>query len=221
MKTNKWTIILFFLLIFLYLGKDILFNFFIKADDSLKEAIILESDYNFLKEDYEKLLEENELWKTMDNNFITSKVVIRDPYLFFEEVTILKGKSGAIEKDDIVINRNGYIGKIKSVHEHYSQVELLTNKNTKLQVKVNSSFGILKKEEGLLKVLEITSKETIEEGSIVYTSGLASIPGNIPVARVTSVKNTPLGQELEVIPVVDFEDITYVTVRKKGGANEP
>lgn len=221
MKINKWTIILFFLLIFIYFGKDLLYSGFLYTDESLKEAIILESDYNYIKEEYEKLLAENELWKTLDTNFITSKVVVRDPYLFFEEVTILKGQKDQVSVDDIIINQEGYIGRVKKVHEHFSQVELLTNKSICLQVKVNTSYGILKKEEGILKISEITSKEPIMKDSIVYTSGLANIPGNIPVARVVNVKNTPLGQELEVKPLVDFENITYVTIRQKGESYEP
>jgi len=204
---------LFLLLILLLYGKDCLFSWWSTEDEMLSKTIVLKSDYEMLEQNYEALLVENELWKTYESEFITSKVVVRDAYTFFDEVTILKGKEDGVEVGDIVINHDGYIGMVKSMADHSSQVELFTNKNTKLSVRVRNSYGMLVVKQDKLIIDSMTSKEVIEVGDEVYTSGYTNVPGDILVGKVSRVVPTNLGQELEIESSVNFQEFWYVTVR--------
>ena len=215
MKKYTWYIILFFVFLMLFYGKDSLYSFLISRDDFLETTVVLESDYQKLKSEYDALVQANALWNTTTDEFITTKVVIRDPYIFMDEITILKGSEQGITIGDVVMNQDGYIGKIVTTEKNSSQVELLTNKNTELSVRIGNSYGILKRENEELLVSDIISKETIEEGMTVYTSNYTDIPGDIVVGVVSEVKKNALEQVLKVTPSVDFQNLNYVFVRKK------
>ena len=215
MKKYTWYLVLFLVFLVFFYGKDYLYSFLLSRDDFLETTVVLESDYQKLKQEYDALSKANQLWDAHSNEFITTKVVLRDPYVFMDEITILKGSEQGIEIGDIVINENGYIGKIVSTEKNSSQVELLTNRDTELSVRIENSYGILKWENDTLIVSDITSKETIEEGMGVYTSSYTDIPGNIMVGVVNEVTEKGLGQILKITPSVDFQNLNYVFVRHK------
>ncbi len=194
-------------------GSEIVYSYLLK-DNNLEEKTVLELDYNNLKTEYENLLRQNELWKERQD-MVTSKVILRDVFYFFDEITILKGKNEGVNNGDIVYNESGFIGTIKNVKNHSSIVELLGNQNTKLSVKIQNSYGILQREGKKIIVKNITSKEEIKEGSLVVTSAFAGTIGDIPVATVQSIQNDGIEQILVVTPVVDFENLNYVMIGKK------
>jgi len=194
-------------------GSEIVYSYLLK-DNNLEEKTVLELDYNNLKTEYENLLRQNELWKERQD-MVTSKVILRDVFYFFDEITILKGKNEGVNNGDIVYNESGFIGTIKNVKNHSSIVELLGNQNTKLSVKIQNSYGILQREWKKIIVKNITSKEEIKEGSLVVTSAFAGTIGDIPVATVQSIQNDGIEQILVVTPVVDFENLNYVMIGKK------
>ena len=215
MKKYTWYIVLFFVFLVFFYVKDYLYSFLLSRDDFLETTVVLESDYQNLKNDYDALVQTNELWDTTSDEFITTKVVLRDSYVFMDKITILKGSEQGITIGDVVINQDGYVGKIVSTWKNSSQVELLTNQNTELSVRIGNSYGILKRENEELFVSDIISKETIEEGMTVYTSNYTDIPGDIVVGVVSEVKSNALEQVLKVTPSVDFQNLNYVFVRKK------
>ncbi len=215
MKKYTWYIVLFFVFLIFFYVKDYLYSFLLSRDDFLETTVVLESDYQNLKNDYDALVQTNELWDTTSDEFITTKVVLRDPYVFMDEITILKGSEQEIEIGDVVINQDGYVGKIVSTWKNSSQVELLTNQNTELSVRIGNSYGILKRENDEFLVSDITSKETIEKGMTVYTSSYTDIPGDIVVGVVSEVMAKGLEQILKVTPSVDFQNLNYVFVRHK------
>jgi len=177
---------------------------------NLEKNIILESEYNSLKNEYQALLQEK-----IEEMSMISKVVLRDIYQFYDEITILKGKDNQVEIGDIVYNEQGYIGVIKETRPNSSKVELLTNKNTKLSVKVQNSYGIFVREGSDFYIKNMTSKEEIQQDSLVVTSEFSGIIGGIPVAKVESVVKNSVEQVLKVTPVVDFEHLNYVKIGKK------
>lgn len=215
MKKYSWYIILLLGFLLLFYTKDIIYSFLLTEDDFLETTVVLESDYQNLQNEYNALLESTSLWDPTSNELVTTKVVIRDPDVFMDEITILKGSAQDIEIGDVVINQDGYIGKIVTTEKNSSQVELLTNKNTQLSVKIGNSYGILKRENEDLIVSDITSKEPIEEGMTVTTSTYTEIPGDIVVGTVNEVITKGLEQELKITPSVNFYDLNYVFVRHK------
>jgi len=195
--------------LFLYIS-EYGYAYFLQKDMNLEKNIILESEYNSLKNEYQALLQEK-----IEEMSMISKVVLRDIYQFYDEITILKGKDNQVEIGDIVYNEQGYIGVIKETRPNSSKVELLTNKNTKLSVKVQNSYGIFVREGSDFYIKNMTSKEEIQQDSLVVTSEFSGIIGGIPVAKVESVVKNSVEQVLKVTPVVDFEHLNYVKIGKK------
>jgi len=214
MKRKIIYLLCFFFLLFLPVGKDLLCSYFIQKDFNLENKIITETDYENLKNDYNELLEKMNLWTPLEENTITSKVILHDPYTFFDKITILKGKMDGIEVNDIVMDETSYIGKVKKVNEHSSEVELFTNSNIKLSVRILNSYGILEKEGLDLVVKNITSKEEIKEGEIVYTSKFSDIPLEIPLAKVKKINKTSIEQKLVIEPLIKIEKLNYVLIKK-------
>ncbi len=214
MKKSIGYIVLAGILLFVFVFKDVFCSYIIKKDFNLEKNIILDTDYQNLKQEYDELLKVNNLNLPFVVEGEISKVILHDPYIFFEEITILKGSKQGIKKDDVIVNELGYVGKVTNVLENTSQIKLLTSTNTLLSVKVKNSYGILKKEGEKLVISDIISKETIEKDTVVYTSSFTNVPGEIPVGKVTEVLSNNLEQKIVVEPFVDFNNLNYVVIRK-------
>ena len=214
MKKNIGYVILFFVLLLGIFFKDFFYSIWIQKDFNLEKNIVLESDYQNLKREYEELLQTNNLKVSFLSDGIISKVILHDPCIFFEEITILKEKEEGIKEQDVILNEEGFVGTVSEVSSHSSQVSLLTNAQTKISVKVQNSYGILKTKEGNLFITDITSKEEIKKDAIVYTSSFTNIPGDIPIGKVTEVSTSSLNQEILVEPFVNFENLNYVVIKK-------
>ena len=92
MKKNKSFIILFFVFLFSSFGFDLFLSFVIKKDNNLTTKVILESDYLNLKQEYESLLEKVNIENILEGEYVVSKVILHDPYVFFDTITVLKEK---------------------------------------------------------------------------------------------------------------------------------
>ena len=110
MKKNIGYGILFFVLLLGILFKDFFYSIWIQKDFNLEKKIVLESDYQNLKREYEELLQANNLNVAFLEEGITSKVILHDPCIFFEEITILKGSEEGINEQDVVVNEQGLVG---------------------------------------------------------------------------------------------------------------
>ncbi len=210
MKKYTLFIISCFLFLLVYFELDIIYSLFFRTHPNLNESYCLSSDYQNTKAQYEELSSKLELWH--EENQIVSKVVLHDPYLFFDQVTILKGREENINIGDVVYDEVGYIGKIIETRRHSSIVELVTSSNTKMPVKVQNSYGVLQKEKDGLVVKNITSKEEITVGSIIETSEFSSITKKIPVAEVEEVYSTGVEQILKVKPLINVNNLNYCLI---------
>ncbi len=215
MKKTTLFFFLFFFLLFVEVMLDYTYSIFFRTDNNLKENRVSLSEYETLKKEYEELTQNLEFLNTVKEENQISKVFLHDPYLFMDQITILKGKEEGVSIGDYVYNEKGLIGKIIEVKNHSSIVELVTNSHTVLPVTINESFGILKKEGENLVVKNITSKEPIAVGSIVKTSPYSQILGNIPVATVESVKQGPIETTLIVKPIIQIESLNYCVIGKE------
>jgi len=133
-------------------------------------------------------------------------------------IIINVGSSDKIFKNQAVLDMNGLVGKTISVGKNGSKVQLITDKNFAVSVKIGkemflSTFkpmhGKLGYLEGVLKSLELY------KGDIIYTSGVSEIyPSDLPVAKIISFKNNPdkLYQDVIVEILADIENLNYVFV---------
>jgi len=215
MKKGIWCFLLFLLLLFSIYGSELLYSYWIKKENNLEENILIKEEYDTLKKEYDELLNFYELWEENKIEGTVSKVILRDPYTFFDKITILKGSEEGINAGDVVLNEKGFIGEVIRTGHHFSEVELFTSRNSKLSVKIKNSYGILSKEQDELIVKNITSKEEIQNGDLVTTSNFSDLPPDIPIGIVEEVKASSIEQTLKIKPLISLNEINYVIIRKK------
>lgn len=213
---NTSVIFLFFII---FLFKESIYGLLINSsnirelDKSIKN--IKESYY---EEEYQKLLKSIDLKGPENYDYVYSKIIYRDIYEYFDNLTILKGSNDNIVVNAAVINEDGLIGIINKVDKNSSKVLLITNKDSEISVKVNNTYGILKYEKNNLIIKSINNYEDIEIGDVVITSGLGNLPKGIKVGRISKVLNNDLGIEKNIIVEsdVDFKELDYVAILSGG-----
>ena len=209
-KKNAYIIIL-LILYLLFLCQDHLLGFLDNTDNLMSS--IYDEKLTYYQNEYKEMQKLLNI-EVLDYQAIYSKVILRDIYAFYDEITIGKGSYDGVSKGDLVVNEKGVIGLVKSVNNHTSIVELLTNSNIELSVKINQSYGILTSVDNEIIVKNVKLDDEIKVGDFVTTSGLTSVPGEILVGKVSEIKTDTLGLEyiLEVDAVAYLQDISYVAV---------
>ena len=175
--------------------------------------------------------EVTELKSTLDLNatlseytYVNATVVNRNIGYWYNSLVIDKGSKNGIKKGDAVITNKGLIGRIQSVSNFSSTVKLLTSDqiSNKISIKIDSEkgyqYGLLigyDSEYNVYRIEGITNSDSIVEGDIVTTTGLTDyFPSGIIIGKVSRVVKDEydLNSIVEVIPIVNFEDISIVTV---------
>lgn len=157
-------------------------------------------------------------------NYINATVVNRNIGYWYNTLNIDKGTKNGIRNGDAVITSEGLIGKITNVSNFSSSVKLITTDeiSNKISVKINSGnknlYGLLigyDKNYNIYKIEGITESNLVNEGDLVTTTGLTDyFPSGILIGRVSRVVKDEydLNSIVEVIPSVNFENISVVTV---------
>jgi len=200
-----------------------------KKYTKLKEKVEKTDLYYAQIEELQK--EVTELKSTLDLNatlseytYINATVVNRNIGYWYNNLTIDKGSKNGVKKGDAVITNSGLIGKITNVSNFSSTVKLLTSDeiSNKISIKIDSNdeylYGLMvgyDKEYNIYRIEGITNSDKIEEGDLVTTTGLTDyFPSGIIIGKVSKVVKDEydLDSVVEVIPSVNFEDISIVTV---------
>lgn len=206
---------------FFYISLIIIYILYLTKDNLFALTSNLESLNNFTSDIKESYYEKE--YQKLSNilkinpssfNIEYSKVMLQNIYDFYNKITINKGTNSNIEKGQAVINEKGLIGIINKVSNNSSEVNLITNPNTSISVKVNNSYGILTTKDNKLIVKNIKTNNEITEGEQVFTSGLTDIPEGILVGTVKSVTKSSLELEyiLEITSAIDIYNLNYVGV---------
>lgn len=148
-------------------------------------------------------------------DLVLSKVKYRNVY--GSNLVIYKGYKDYIEKGDAVLTNDGLVGVIRTTFENESIVDIITDKESVISVKVNDEYGILKKVNNNLVITDINNYSNINIGDSVYTSGLGNINEDIYVGKVNNIKLNNTG--IEKIIYVDIgnrlNNINYVYVWRR------
>jgi len=153
-----------------------------------------------------------------NEELLYTRLLLRDPFLFYDIITIQKGSKEGIQINAAIINEQGLVGIVKSTKEHSSEVHLITNQKTNISVKIKENYGLLEtnsKKEGWIK--NLTKECDIQIGDEVYTSGLTEIPAGILIGKVSDLKEDNLGlvKEVKIDFAADIDHISYVIVYQK------
>jgi rod shape-determining protein MreC len=159
---------------------------------------------NYLEDQNERLktqLAFTERQKNANNyKFRFAEVGARSSDPYNNTITINLGSQDGMKVDMAVMTVEGLIGRIISISEFYSNVQLLTDLNAKesitkavattVQGNENQSFGMIEgynEQTGMLEMTKISPTDTLKEGDTIVTSGLGQVfPKGIVIGTVVS-----------------------------------
>ena len=128
------------------------------------------------------------------------------------------GKEQNVHRDLPVIDMYGLIGKTISLGDNASKVQLITDNNYRVSIRVGKekTLGIFIPTHGKYGILEGVRKSLeLDEGEIVVTSGISNIyPADIPVAKVISVfsNKNQIFLDVAVEILADIQNLNYIFV---------
>lgn len=182
--------------------KDIFFSYenIIGENEKLKkenmEAKIQAERNKIIEEENERLLK---LLQMKENNIYKgemkfARVSFSDINNLNNKIYIDLGEKDGIKIDMIAVYGNYLVGKIVTVHDGYSEVELITNPNSIVSAKTTGDIiGIARgsdEENGLLYFQPSIVEDNLKEGDEIATSGISDIyPENIKLGKVEKIDN--------------------------------
>ncbi|KGM45550.1 rod shape-determining protein MreC [Neobacillus niacini] len=154
---------------------------------------------------------------------LQATVIGRNPDRWHEMIIINKGKTNGIKKNMAVVTAHGLIGKVKTVNQFSSTVQLLSAMDPKNRISaivqgetnVNGLVEGYDKEKKALLIKAIPSGVEIKKGQNVITSGLGGVfPQGLQIGKVIDVKPDQYGlnQTALVKPGADFYDLENIIV---------
>lgn len=162
-----------------------------------------------------------------DYEYLNATVTSRSVGYWYNTITINKGSYNGIEKDMVVINGKGLIGRVIKTSTFTSDVRLITTSETNNKISVhisngdNNLYGLINNydySKNLLEVEGISNTKDVDIGDFVYTSGLGGIfPSGILIGSVSEITTDSydLAKIIKVKPSADFSNINYVSVLKR------
>ncbi len=157
-------------------------------------------DLQAIKKENEILREQLKLKKQNGYKIKDAKIVSFDLGNLSDFAVINKGKRDGIKKDmPVILSPNVLLGKISEVYENYSMVLLITDRNSKVNVKLFSEdakrdvySGVASGYFGKSLLVDLIEKKyLVLVGDLLVTSGLDGIyPEGLVVGRINSIKTS-------------------------------
>lgn len=202
----------------------------------LRAEVVAAENATGENEQFRKLLElEQETPGLAEYDLVTGRVIGRAPTVWYSDVTIDKGSSSGIERNDAVVNGDGLVGRVTDLTAGTAKVELITDHDNAVSAQILPSgpTGIVEPEVGnpselLLEFID--SNETILTNQILATAGWSdtttgissAYPPGIAIGRVSEAEAGQQGQlqQVHVEPFADLRNLDYVQVLT-GGPDRP
>lgn len=153
-----------------------------------------------------------------ENKYQAAEVIGRDPSPFLQYVIVDGGSDDGLRRGMPVVSDQGLIGRIAEVNPVAARVQLITDPDSAISVRVGPNeveAVLLGSITGELRLDLIPQDVQIQPGDLVLTSGLGgSYPADVLIGQVTSVQKeaTALFQSASVQPKVDFTRLQIVLV---------
>jgi rod shape-determining protein MreC len=196
-----------------------------RENDELREQLAAAEAAEIGQSDAERQL--SDLSESLDLPFagdvpqVTARVVTGPRSNFSYAIDIDKGASAGLAEGMPVVTGGGLVGRLVQVTDDSARVELLTDPSFRVGVRIapNGALGTASgqgRDKSLTVDSSIAPTTEIEDGTGVVTSGVdrSAYPPGIPVGSVAGSRSGPGGLtlELDVDPLVDAEQLSYVTV---------
>jgi rod shape-determining protein MreC len=153
---------------------------------------------------------------------VVARVIARDPSMWFDGVTIDKGRWAGVEVNMPVITTAGIVGRVISTSPLSSQVMLVTDEKSGAgavvgQLSQSSALGPVKGmgENGLLEMRYVSGMEKVQVGDTITTTGQDQIyPPGYNVGEVVEVRpgSATQAQVIHIRPGAGLERLKEVAV---------
>lgn len=209
--------------------KDI-YNYYFDLVDSAKQNELLKQEILTLRKrirEYDEVVLENQRLKSLLNyeqeqelNKVFAKVIAWDNFKDFRVIRIDRGTNSGVNLRDAVVTNEGLVGSIYSVSQNYSEVILVNDVNSRVDI-LNSrtrARGIVEgynESQLLLKYSEL--KEDYQRGDTLITAGLSYLPKGITVAKVSKIQDSAWLSKKKIFlePAVDLAALEDVVILVK------
>lgn len=189
------------------------FTFSPPPSDRLKNSYIqIKSENTRLKLELQKLAKL--LHYTPDNtiNVGAGKIISSPNGLFSKTLLVNIGSEDGIQKDDIAITGEGFVGRIIHTEKHHSQILPINHAASKI-VGIEAKTGVKLLISGRYQMYMISEYVTdpllLKKNMIIRTlSDGKTIPNNIPIGKVIDPYAKPIKIEL----AVNFKNLQYVRI---------
>ncbi|WP_442595239.1 rod shape-determining protein MreC [Neobacillus sp. D3-1R] len=190
----------------------------------LDKLASLEAQVHLLDKENKELRDILDKKETLrDYDPIQATVIGRNPDHWHEMIIINKGKVDGIKENMPVITAKGLIGKVKSISQFTSTIQLLSTMDPKYRISSiiqadKEVFGLVEgydDQKDLLLIKTIPYNAKIKKGQNVITSGLGGVfPEGLVIGKVVDVVPDQYGLNLTayVKPGANFYDIENVIV---------
>ena len=152
---------------------------------------------------------------------IAARVIAVEPTPLFRSVRVNRGKEHGVRRGAPVINDQGVVGRVVFVGSYVSDVMLLVDPNSSLDVLVARTRARARARgagrDGILRldVQYLPRTAPVDAGDVLITSGTGGIfPKGLVVGRVTEVEKPAFGlyQRARAEPSVDFARLEEVVL---------
>lgn len=159
---------------------------------------------------------------TSEYKMVVANVIAREPSMWFDGVTIDKGRLAGVEVNMPVVTAGGIVGRIISTSPLSAQVMLITAEKSGAgavvgQLGQSNALGSIKGlgENGLLEMKYVPGMEKVQPGDSVTTTGQDAIyPPNYKIGDVVEVKpgSATQTQIIHVRPSAGLDRLKEVAV---------
>lgn len=129
-----------------------------------------------------------------------------------------QGSLGKVEKGDLVLVGNILLGEIISTSAHLSNVQLLSDPDTKIPAITDSlAEGIVQGEFGAgIKLTDVVQEKVLSKGEYVKTSGRNSWPRGLIIGKIEKVNKVEKDffQSAQIQPILDLSDLSLVYIAR-------
>jgi rod shape-determining protein MreC len=156
---------------------------------------------------------------------VGARVIARSPTVWYSTITIDKGASAGVERNQPVLTGDGLVGTVSTVTGNSAVVRLITDQNSGVTAAVDASgvTGIVQPAVGApndLRLEFIRHGDRIEPGQSVITAGTRSgrlsslFPPGIPIGRITKVdaEEVDVYQRVHLRPFAQLRRLDFVQV---------
>ncbi len=169
--------------------------------------------------DYDRLAGLLNYTTSVENQeFVTADVIGRDQNAVIRSIIINRGSRDGIAIGMPVVTELGLVGRVIQVSADASQVQLITDENSAVSARLQTTRdegSVIGQLSGGLRLTFVNLDSNIIEGDLVFTSGLGgNFPPDILIGQVTSVQQFEfeLFQSAEVRSRIDFDTLEFVLV---------